>query len=121
MIPISWSVSDWSAFIGALAAVLGALGYLGRLYLRNGYATKTELADHRKQLTGLAQRTEAWEAQLGGLATREDVNRVLVAIERADGDRRALAAEVSGVKQLLARVEKPLDLIQEHLLRDKAR
>jgi len=120
MIPTSWTISDWSAFIGALAAVLGALGYLGRLYLRNGYATKAELADHHKRLTGLAQRMDNVEAQSASMATRDDVNKVLVAIERADGDRRALAAEVAGVKELLSAFQKPLFLIQEALMQPGA-
>jgi hypothetical protein len=117
MNPSTLSVADWCELIGVLGAILGGLGYIGRLYLRSGFATKAELREHRRDLDSLGKRTDALEALSAGLATSADVNKVLLAIERADGDRRALAADLAGVKALLTRIEKPLDLMQEHLLR----
>ncbi|HVJ53467.1 MAG TPA: DUF2730 family protein [Aliidongia sp.] len=114
------NIHDWAAIVPILAGLIGIGSFVGRLYLRNGYATKADLSDTKRSLLALGKRTEALEAQLAGVATREDVNRVLMAVERADGDRRALAAEVGGIRDLVARIEKPLDLIQEHLLRDRS-
>jgi hypothetical protein len=112
----SISVTDWSALCGISAVLLGALGYFARLYLINGYATKNELDDHSAKLASLYKRTEALEAQSNSMATRDDVNRVLIAIERADGARSALAAEISGVRELLSAFQRQLNLIQQSLL-----
>jgi hypothetical protein len=114
------SVTDWCELVGAAGAVLGAIGYMVRLYLRSNFVTKDDLGKHRHELDSLGKRTGALEAQSAGLATSADVNKVLLAIERADGDRKALAEKIAGVEKVLVRIEKPLDLMQEHLLRSNA-
>jgi hypothetical protein len=115
---LAWTAGEWSEVIAAAGGVLGAIGYLGRLYLRAGYVTKAELGDAHKQLTGLTRRTETLEAQLHRMATSDDVNDVLLAVEKTNGDWRALKEEVAGLRQLLASIEKPLLLMQQHLLQD---
>lgn len=121
MNPQSWSVTDWCELVAAAGAVFGAIGYMVRLYLRSNFVTKDDLGKHRHELDSLGKRTGALEAQSAGLATSADVNGVRLAIERADGDRKALQAEIAGVKQLLDRLAKPLDLIQQHLLSERGK
>ena len=119
MNPSTLSVTEWCELVGAAGAVLGAIGYMVRLYLHSKFATKDDLGKHQTELRTLGKRTDALEALSAGLATSADVNRVLLAIERADGDRKALAEKIAGVEKVLVRIEKPLDLMQEHLLRDR--
>jgi hypothetical protein len=116
-----WNINEWWAALSIATALIGAAGYLVRLYLRNFYATKTDLDDHGARLTLLSKRTEALEAQSNLMATRDDVQRVLIAIERSDGARSALAADLSGVKDLLAAFQRQLNLIQQALLSENAR
>jgi hypothetical protein len=112
----AWGISDWSAAIAVVSAIAMALFYVGRLYLRNGYATSDDLNETRNNLTALTRRTEQLEAQSSGMATRDDVNKVLLAIQRADGERSSLAAEISGVKDLLGAFQHQLTLIHQALL-----
>ncbi len=75
-----------------------------------------EIATLDGRLDGAHQRILKIEAQMQTLATREDVGRVLIALERQDGERKALETKIEGIRGELAAVRRPLDLIQEHLL-----
>lgn len=100
-------VKDW-LWIAQLALTAIPAGLV--LYMRGFFATKQEL----KEVTA---RTTTLEGKVEGLATKADVNQILVALERQDGDRKALSEKVSAANASITRLERPLDLIQEHLLR----
>lgn len=72
------------------------------------------------QIAAVEKRVAAVEQSVRHLATKDDINQVLVALERQDGKREALNAKVEGISALLARFEHPLDLMQDFLLRSKA-
>ena len=119
MNPATLSVTEWCELVGVAVTVLGAIGYIVRLYLRSNFVASDELDEHRDDLAKCTRRIEALEARTQGLATTADVNKVLTALERQNGDRRVLAAEVAGVRQLVDKMGKPIDLIMQHLLSEK--
>ena len=93
MNPATLSVTEWCELVGVAVTVLGAIGYIVRLYLRSNFVASDELDEHRDDLAKCTRRIEALEARTQGLATTADVNKVLTALERQNGDRRVLAAE----------------------------
>jgi hypothetical protein len=70
-------------------------------------------------ILALDGRTTRIEGTMAGLATKDDINKVLVALAKQDGQRSALEAKVDGLRALVERIERPVDLIQEHLMRDR--
>ncbi|HLJ65195.1 MAG TPA: hypothetical protein VKT70_13865 [Stellaceae bacterium] len=49
-------------------------------------------------------------------ASREDIARILVALERQNGERRAMAEKIEGVEAQLRQIEKSTELITQFLL-----
>lgn len=77
-------------------------------------AINEKFAAHRTDITRI-------EGAMTGLATKEDVSRILVALERQDGARNALNEKVEGIKAEIVALARPLDLIHEHLLNERNR
>jgi hypothetical protein len=73
----------------------------------------------RREFAELEDRVNAIDAKVSNLATKDDIHQVLIRLEHSEGERKALAATVGGIDDKLSRIEKPLDLIQDYLLRER--
>jgi hypothetical protein len=126
-----WTISDWASAMSIAQFVSTVILCIIVFYLRGSFVTKSAHAisiekSHQridlveksaiKTARALADRVAIIEGRMDTLATKEDIASVKLALERQDGDRRALAVKVDGVLASVQRMEKPLDLIQDYLL-----
>ncbi len=79
-------------------------------------SVKSTVDEIHSRIDGHGERIGKVELAVTGLATRDDISRVLLALERQDGERRVLAQQIDGVGEKLRQIEKSADLITEHLL-----
>jgi predicted nucleic acid-binding Zn-ribbon protein len=77
------------------------------------------VSDQGKADIAMDKRVSHLETSLDGLATKDDIKDVLIALAKQDGERNTLGAKVDGMSDRIAALERPLDIIQEHLLRDR--
>lgn len=70
----------------------------------------------RREFHALVERVQTIEATMTNLATKEDIGKVMLLLERSDGERKALQSKVDGINAQLERIATPLTIIQEHLL-----
>lgn len=119
------SVLKW-LFENALSiiAAVSGLSSVAMIVLSSKFATRSGVRKAHgaiyQRLDNQGDRILKIEGTITGLATKQDINAVLVALERQDGDRKALSEKVEGVKNELSAISRPLGLIHEYLLnRDK--
>lgn len=128
MSSLGWGLDH---FEGVMAALM-MLAYVTSAILRRSTpsrkevdekiaAVKAEIEAVRRLAQESHERLDAIESTLKGLATKEDIGDIKVMLERQDGDRRALAAEVRGVREVFIRIEEPLKILMEHALSRESR
>lgn len=117
---MTWGIAEWRDAIEIAQILVTGLAILTLASLRAIFWSKkeqrvfAEMVDER--VDALTERVNRVEAEMTALATKEDVRKILVALERQDGERKALEAKLDGLGAALRRIEKPLDLMHEHLL-----
>lgn len=111
-----WGVAEWRDFLWIVQLAASVVLALALLWLKTQFATRGDVAAANERIDDVEERVNAIEAKMAGLATREDITKILVKLEHSDGERKALAAKVDGIDDKLTRLERPLDLIQEHLM-----
>jgi hypothetical protein len=115
------------AIFSVLASTGAIAGVIFMLWLRRSTpsrrevdakvaALKSEIDAVKALATEGHERLNAAEATMQGLATKEDVSKILQALERQDGDRRELAAEIRGIREVFKRIETPLSMMMEAAL-----
>lgn len=78
---------------------------------------RKEIAEVKKVATEALARAGIIESALDRHATKDDVSEILRALERQDGDRRALGSEVKGMREGFVRIEQQLDMLMQEALR----
>jgi hypothetical protein len=109
--PLSWTDIKDAITLGEVVLAGAFAGFV--FWLRASFATKS---DH----DALEKRMAAMEITVGNLASKEDVGRILQAIEQGNGERKALSAELAGVRRELDRLAAPLGLLIEHGLKGES-
>ena len=122
-------VPEWLDLATRIAGIVGGvLGFLGGAVLwmaRNTLATKAELHSsfeaHGEEHDELNRRLEEGEskfaailADLEHLPGHSDLNDIRDRIAAVEGEVKALAATIDGLKEVLERVERPLNILVEH-------
>lgn len=113
------------AGIGGLAGIFASMGM--RL-ARRTFATRDEIQQrfdlHAQEHEALSERLAAGErefatikADIAHLPDHDDIAEVKDRIGEVEGSVRALAATVEGLKEVLERVERPLNVLVTHHLK----
>lgn len=74
-------------------------------------------AEAKRVADGAAEGLANLTRKVDGLARKEDVANILEALAKQDGDRRALSERVDAVRDILTRIETPLDMLMQEALR----
>lgn len=124
--------SDWPAWVDllfkGLAGIGGVAGMVGGLAMalaRRTFATKNEVRrsfekhdviheELERQLADGAKEFAAIKANLTHLPSQDDIADVKERIAAVEGSVRALGATIDGVREILERVERPLNILIEH-------
>jgi septal ring factor EnvC (AmiA/AmiB activator) len=114
--------------LGAVGGVAGAFAALFMTLMRRTFATKDEVQksfrDHSRahdaldrQLADGAKEFAAIKTDLAHLPNQEDIADVKDRIAAVEGSVQALSATIDGLRQVLERVERPLNLLVQHHLK----
>lgn len=101
----------------SLVTLLLAAKFATRAGVKRSHAAiyrKIELAESLR--LALAERVTKIEAAMSQLANKDDINNVLIALERQNGDRRALGEKVDGLTAQIKALQRPVNLMEEFLL-----
>jgi glyceraldehyde-3-phosphate dehydrogenase/erythrose-4-phosphate dehydrogenase len=124
------------AIFELVLTIAGVVGIVFMVWLRRSTPSRTEmvtaiataigaaLAPVLEKLTGVDRnalealgRVARVEVTIDRHATKDDVSEILQALQRQDGDRRALGAQVQGMRDGFARIEDQLRMLMEEALR----
>ncbi|SMF82977.1 Protein of unknown function [Tistlia consotensis] len=103
---------DWGS-VGQWAAVLVGVAISIASYLRAG------AREDAKTVTDLTTRVQAVEFQLRGVPTTEAVHHLAIAIEALGGDVKALTQRVTGLDDIVERVDRVVTRQEDYLRGNK--
>jgi hypothetical protein len=120
------------AIVELVLTIVSVIGIVFMVWLRKSTPSRTDLAiaieravkpltesvaDAKKTATEALGRVGVVEGIIDRHATKDDVSEILRALERQDGDRRTLGAEVRGMREGFVRIEQQLDMLMQEALR----
>jgi hypothetical protein len=120
------------AIVELVLTIVSVIGIVFMVWLRKSTPSRTDLAiaieravkpltesvaDAKKTATEALRRVGVVEGIIDRHATKDDVSEILRALERQDGDRRTLGAEVRGMREGFVRIEQQLDMLMQEALR----
>lgn len=119
---MNWGeIKDAFAVIAGIWAVLSSAGLW---WLSRQFASKGDVEGLRKKDDALEKRIGATEeevttmkARMESLPDHEDFAEMKEKLANVDGSVKVAAAEIRGLKDVMQRIEQPLNLLVEHHLR----
>lgn len=103
--------------LGVLVAVWAVLSSAGLWWLSRQFASKVEVADLEVRVGATEEVVTAMKARMESLPDHEDFAEMKEKLANVDGSVKVAAAEIRGLKDVLQRIEQPLNLLVEHHLR----
>jgi len=114
--------------LGVVFAIWAVLSSAGLWWLSRQFASKGEVEGLKKKDGELEKRIGATEeevtamkARMESLPDHEDFAEMKEKLANVDGSVKVAAAEIRGLKDVMQRIEQPLNLLVEHHLRGASR
>ena len=114
---MSWTLPNVGWALQIANIVVSTIWFVAVLYFRSSYVPKAEFTKVLQRLT--AVETNGQLAEQSGVATKQDIGRIMAQLTHHDEERHSLGREVAAVHAVLDEMRAQVALISRHLMSEK--